>query len=53
MERLLADAPLARMHRRAVAWHKARIAALHADPAWAGIIAATDERLARCASLAS
>jgi hypothetical protein len=53
MAQLLADAPLARMHRRAVMWHKGRIAALHADPAWAGLISATEERLARCVSLAS
>ncbi|MGL4321128.1 MAG: glycosyltransferase family 2 protein [Paracoccaceae bacterium] len=50
---LMGDAPLAHLHRRAVVWHKARIAALHADPAWAEVIAATEERLMRCVSLAS
>jgi hypothetical protein len=53
MQLLLADAALERLHSQAVTWHIARIAALHADPAWAGIIAATEERLARCASLVS
>lgn len=53
MARLIADAPLAALQVQAVAWHRARIAALHADPACAGMLAETDERLARCASLAS
>jgi hypothetical protein len=50
---LLADAPLAALHRRAVAWHQGRIAALHAHPDYAPIIRATEERFARCAFLAS
>lgn len=37
--RLLADAPLAALHRAAVAWHRARIATLRADPATAALIA--------------
>jgi hypothetical protein len=53
MARLMGDAPLAHLHRRAVVWHKARISALKADPAYAALIAATDERMARCAPLAS
>jgi hypothetical protein len=50
---LMADAPLAALHARAVEWHIGRIAALHAHPGYAAIIAATEERFARCASLAS
>ncbi len=45
--RLMADAELAALHHAAVEWHRARIAALHADPAYAPIIAATDARIAR------
>ena len=50
---LMADGPLAGLHARAVAWHRARIAALHGDADWAGIMAQTNERLAQCVSLAS
>jgi hypothetical protein len=53
MAQLMADAPLAALHHNAVAWHKARIAALHTHPDYAPIIAATEERLARCAFLVS
>jgi hypothetical protein len=53
MARLMADRPLAALHGAAIGWHRARIAALHADPAWSGFIAATEERLGQCASLAS
>lgn len=50
---LLADPVLGPLHTAATFWHRARIAALHASPDHAGIIAATDERIDRCAFLAS
>lgn len=53
MARLMADGALATLHAGAVNWHRARIAALHADTSWAAFIAATEERIGRCASLAS
>jgi Glycosyl transferase family 2 len=53
MARLLADPVLGPLHRAAVIWHRARIAALHASADHAAIIAATDERMGPCASLAS
>jgi hypothetical protein len=37
MARLMADADLAFMHRKAVAWHRARIAALKAEPDYAAL----------------
>lgn len=49
--RLMQDAPLAALHHEAVAWHRARAAALERDPAWAPIVAHIHERLATCASL--
>ncbi|MFN3971060.1 MAG: glycosyltransferase family 2 protein [Gemmobacter sp.] len=48
--RLMADDVLAGLHRAAVRWHRARASALAADPAWAGMVAAIRERLARCES---
>jgi Glycosyl transferase family 2 len=48
---LMADAPLAALHGQAVGWHRARIAALMRDPAYAEIIAATGGE--QCVSLAS
>jgi hypothetical protein len=53
LAQLLADPPLAALHHAAVAWHRARIATLHADAGYAALIAATEERFARCVSLAS
>jgi hypothetical protein len=53
MARLLADPVLEGLHRAAVIWHRARIAALLARADVAPMIAATEERLARCASLVS
>lgn len=53
MARLTADAELAALHARAVDWHVARIAELSARPDYAALIAATDERTARCASSVS
>lgn len=53
LDDLLQDAVLWGLHQAAVIWHRARIAALHARADVAPIIAATEERLARCASLAS
>ena len=50
---LMADAALLALHMQAVAWHRGRIAALHGDPSWAGLIAQTEERLGQCVSLAS
>jgi hypothetical protein len=50
LAQLMADAPLAALHAQAVAWHQGRIAALHAHPDYAHIIAETEERLARCVS---
>lgn len=46
MERLLSDAKLAFLHRKSVAWHRDRIAALKADPAHAGFWSALERRLA-------
>jgi GrpB-like predicted nucleotidyltransferase (UPF0157 family) len=51
----MADGALAELHRAAVRWHRARVAVLQADPAWAGIVAGIRERLdrerlGRCAS---
>lgn len=48
--RLLADAVLDGLHDRAVKWHRAKIAALKARPDYAPLLAALQERLARCAS---
>lgn len=42
-DRLMADAPLAALHRAAVAWHRARIAALRDEPASAALLAALAE----------
>ncbi len=47
--RLLEDAVLEGLHKRAVTWHRDRIAALKARPDYAPILAALEERLARCA----
>ena len=44
--RLLADAELAALHGAAVAWHRARIAALKADPAMSVLWSAIAERVA-------
>ncbi len=51
--RLLTDPVLGQLHDNAVNWHRMRIAALHANRDWAAIIAAIDERMGPCASLAS
>jgi Glycosyl transferase family 2 len=53
MAQLLGDPVLGPLHHAAVIWHQARIAALHASADYAAIIAATDERMGPCASLAS
>ncbi len=53
LARLMADAVLGPLHAAAVIWHRARIAALHARADWAAFIAATEERMGPCASLAS
>jgi len=47
MEDLLADARLAMLHHRAVRWHRDKIAALHADPAWRPMIDRIDAHRAR------
>jgi Glycosyl transferase family 2 len=53
MARLLADPVLGPLHGAAVIWHRMRIAALHASAGHAPVIAATNERMGPCASLAS
>ncbi len=53
MAQLTADPVLGPLHGAAVIWHRARIAALHGSADFAAIIAATDERMGPCASLAS
>jgi hypothetical protein len=50
---LMADAALAGLHQKAVAWHRLKIAALKARADYALIIAQTDERLGKCVSSAS
>jgi hypothetical protein len=50
---LMADPVLGPLHDAAVIWHRMRIAALHAHADYAAIIAATEERMGPCASLAS
>jgi hypothetical protein len=49
-DRLMADPILSRLHHEAVAWHEARIRALRADPAYAEVIAHTEERMQQCGS---
>jgi hypothetical protein len=50
---LMADAALEGLHQKAVGWHMDKIAELKARPDYAALIAATDERLARCVFSAS
>ena len=45
LARLMADADLAFMHRKSVAWHRARIAALRADPGYGALWSALCERV--------
>lgn len=47
--RLLADAVLAGLHDRAVAWHRAKVAALKARADYAPLLAEIEERLTACA----
>jgi hypothetical protein len=53
LARLMADPILGPLHKAAVIWHQARIAALHRHADYAAIIAATDERMGPCASSGS
>jgi hypothetical protein len=53
LARLMADPPLAALHRAAVAWHRARIAALLADPLAAALLDQLCDGGASCASLPS
>lgn len=46
--RMMADPELAEMHRQAVAWHRARIAALRDDPHFQPLLAAISERRRAC-----
>jgi len=45
---LMNDAALEGLHHKAVRWHRDKIAELKGRPDYADLIAATDERLARC-----
>jgi hypothetical protein len=47
---LMADEALAQLHHSAVGWHRAKIAELSARPDYAPLLAALEERLAKCAS---
>lgn len=46
--RMMADAELADLHRKAVAWHRARIAALRADPSFAPLLDFITQRQRAC-----
>lgn len=51
--KLFADAALEGLHHKAVRWHQDKIAELKGRPEYAPLIAAIDERLARCSFSAS
>lgn len=53
LDRLMADPTLAFLHRKAVAWHRARILALRSDPANTALLDHIRSKGAPCASLPS